>query len=390
MRIEACRYDTLEPVALEIQGGSIASVTPLSSANGNLPYIGPGFVDVQINGYGGQEFNDFDLTTEHVLRISRDQDVCGVTRYCPTTTTHSFELHAHVMRTIALACETIPEVASRVAGIHLEGPYISREDGPRGAHPLAYCRPPDWNEFSRWQEASGGRIRIITLSPEYDEAPQFIAKAAKSGVLVAIGHTAASSEQIKAAVDAGARFSTHLGNGAHGQIRRHPNYIWDQLADDRLWASLIVDGHHLPASVVQSFVRGKTPGRCLLVSDITGMAGMPVGRYDRPGLGAVEVLEDGRLVVAGQRQYLAGAALPMGVAIPNVMRMAGVSLKTALEMASVRPAELLGETPVRLESGAAADLILFKLDSAGDPPQPERFEILATLKVGELVFGSLA
>jgi hypothetical protein len=90
-----------------------------------------------------------------------------------------------------------------------------------------------------------------------------------------------------------------LGNGAHGTIRRHPNYIWDQLAEDRLWASLIIDGHHLPLAVVQSFVRAKSPSRCLLVSDITGMAGMPLGDYPNTSLGHVEVLDDGRLVVGG-------------------------------------------------------------------------------------------
>lgn len=389
MRIVGRRYDTLEPVALEIANGRIQSLTTLPAPSHALPFIAPGFVDVQINGYGGQEFNDLGLTIEHVRQISLSQDACGVTRYCPTNTTHGFELLAHSARTIAQACEQLPEVASRVAGIHLEGPYISREDGPRGAHPLEHCRPPDWDEFCRLQEAAGGRIVIVTMSPEYEGSADFIAKATASGVIIAIGHTAATSDQIKGAVDAGARFSTHLGNAAHGQIRRHPNYIWDQLAEDRLWASLIVDGHHLPASVVKSFVRGKTPERCLIVSDITGLAGMPVGRYDRPGLGSVEVLEDGRLVVAGQRQYLAGAALPIGVAIPNVMRMAGVDLKTAIEMTSIRPAELLRETPVRLEPGTAADLVLFELSPNVGLSSPQTLRVSATIKHGELVYGSL-
>lgn len=385
MQVVGRRYDTLEPVAIEIANGRLQSLAaPSSDANGRgakLPIVAPGFVDVQINGYGGREFNDFALSVEQVRQISRDQDACGVTRYCPTTITHSFELLSHATKMIAAACDELPEVASRVAGIHLEGPYISREDGPRGAHPLEHCRPPDWDEFCRLQEGARGRIIIVTMSPEYEGSADFIAKATASGVIIAIGHTAASSEQIKAAVDAGARFSTHLGNAAHGQIRRHPNYIWDQLAEDRLWASLIVDGHHLPASVVKSFVRGKTPQRCLIVSDILGLGGMPPGRYDKPGLGPIEVLEDGRLVVAGQRQYLAGAGLPIGVAIPNVMRMAGVDLATAIEMTSIRPAELLGETPVRLAAGANADLVLFEL---GD-----RLQVTATIKAGELVYGTL-
>src|SRR5206468_8402774 len=132
------------------------------------------------------------------------------------------------------------------------------------------------------------------------ESPSFIERAVASGVVVAIGHTKATGDQIRAAVDAGATLSTHLGNGAHPLIRRHPNYIWEQLAEDRLMASLIVDGHHLPPSVVKSMVRAKTPARCVLVSDITALGGMPPGRYSG-GLGDLEVLESGKLVLADQR-----------------------------------------------------------------------------------------
>jgi N-acetylglucosamine-6-phosphate deacetylase len=307
-----------------------------------------------------------------------------VTQHCPTLTTQGFEVFEHATRTIRRAMEELPAVARRVPGIHLEGPYISSEDGPRGAHPREHCRPPDWDEFQRLQEAAGGKIAIITLSPEYDNAPDFIVRAAASGVLVAIGHTAASPDQIAAAVDAGARMSTHLGNGAHGQLRRHPNYIWSQLADDRLTASLIADGHHLPPEVVKVFLRAKTPSRAVLVSDITGMAGMPPGRYET-SLGALEVLENGRLVVAGQRQYLAGAALPIAVGVANVMRFAGVDLKIAIEMASTAPASLIDCRCGALTPGAPADLVFFDLDrdSAG---RPQRLRVRKTVLQGETVF----
>ena len=201
-------------------------------------------------------------------------------------------------------------------------------------------------------------------------------------MLVAIGHTSASTDQIQAAVDAGATMSTHLGNGAHGQIRRHPNYIWDQLADDRLTASLIVDGHHLPAAVVKTFVRAKTIEKCVLVSDITGMAGMPPGLYENSSLGSVEVLEDGRLVVPGQRQLLAGASRPIGVGIATVMEYAEVGLADAVAMASQRPASLIGLEPGRLEAGATADLVLFHLAEG-------RLDVQATVLGGERVYGEL-
>lgn len=381
MQFLARRYDTGEPASICIADGKISLVA--SADDGVLPWVAPGFVDLQVNGYGGQEFNDFELTVEKVEAVSKAMDADGVTSYLPTATTHGFEMLANTMRTLADACEESPEVASRVPGFHLEGPYISKEDGPRGAHPLEHCRPPDWDEFQRLQEAARGGIRILTLSPEYDEAPGVIRQVADSGVLVAIGHTAATTEQIKAAVDAGARMSTHLGNGAHGQIRRHPNYIWDQLADDRLVASLIVDGHHLPPAVVKSFVRGKTPQRCVLVSDLVGMAGMPPGEYTNTSIGNIEILEDGRIVVAGQRQYMAGAGLPITHCVANIMRFTDVDLKTAIDMTSIRTAELIGETPGSLEVGAKADLVLFDLPEVGPA------KVRCTINAGDVVYGSL-
>ena len=150
-------------------------------------------------------------------------------------------------------------------------------------------------------------------------------------------------------------------------------------------ASLIVDGHHLPESVVKSFVRAKTTERCILVSDITGLGGMPPGRYTNASLGSVEVLENGRLVVADQRQYLAGAALPMTVAITKIMQYADIDLPTAITMASTRPAQLIGQEPVALTVGAKADLILFDLPNADE----DRIHIRATINDGEVVFGKL-
>ncbi len=384
MKITGRRYDTGELVSVSMESGQISSIDISQSSADSAPWISPGFVDVQINGYGGQEFNDFELNEEKVAKVTLAQDACGVTSYCPTATTHSFEMLSHSLATIAQACESNPDVDRRVPGLHLEGPYLSPEDGPRGAHPLEHIRPPDWNEFQRLQEAALGRICILTVSPEYEGSAEFIAKAVDSGVLVAIGHTAADSDQIKAAVDAGASMSTHLGNGAHGQLRRHPNYIWDQLADDRLVASLIVDGHHLPQSVVQSFVRAKTPDRCVLVSDIMGMGGLPPGRYET-SVGAIEILENGRLVVADQRQFLAGAGLPIAYGIANVMRFANVDLKTAIEMASVRPAGLLGHDDWKLQPGSPADLVLFDIPSNDADP----LHIRATVKAGNAVFGSV-
>lgn len=388
MHLFARRYDTRDAVRVDVEEGRIARIAPLP-ADGSpaqpLPWVAPGFVDLQVNGYGGQEFSSLELTPEKVAAIVRQHWAFGVTSLCPTLTTQSFDCLVHGLGAIDFACQSMPDIARSVPGIHLEGPYFSTEDGPRGAHPLAHCRRPNWDEFRHLQEAAGGRIRLLTMSPEFDEAPDFIARVAASGVLVAIGHTGASGSQIRAAVDAGARLSTHLGNGAHRMLRRHPNYLWDQLAEDRLMASLIVDGQHLPPEVVKTFVRAKTPQRCILVSDVSGLAGLPPGRHASSG-GDLEILADGRLVIAGQDQLLAGASRPIGVGVANVMHFAGVDLPTAVAMATAHPNLLLGQPAGTLRPGDAANLVLFDLPDAEVP----RLDVRATLVAGELVHGRLS
>ena len=392
MQLCGRRFDTGSPVRLEIADSRVSRVEPFEpeehqqgSSTEQLPWIAPGLLDIQINGFGGQEFSSLELTPEKVGEIVRRYDSFGVTGCLPTLTTESSEVLKHALRAIVAACDSSPEISRRVLGVHVEGPYITPEDGARGAHPLAHCRLPDWDEFQRLQEVAEGRIRLMTMSVEFDDSPAFVRRVVQSGVVVAIGHTSATSDQIRQAVDAGVRLSTHLGNGSHAQLHRLRNYIWTQLADDRLMASLIVDGHHLPAEVVKSFVRAKTPQRCILISDMSGQAGQPPGRYTS-GFCELELLPEGKLVVAGQREVLAGAALPIGPGIPNLMHFAGVDLSTAVRMAVDNPAQLLGVTPGGLEPGDPADLIQFDLLDHPDRAQPARFIVRSTMVGGELVF----
>ena len=363
--MELCgrRFDTGQPTRLEIADGRIARVQFVAECDTTAawPWIAPGLVDLQVNGYGGREFTSPSLTIEDVDAIAEAMLACGVTRFCPTVTTQAYAVQEHAMATIDAACRASPELARHLIGIHFEGPYISAQDGPRGAHPREHCRPPDWNEFQRLQAAAGGRIRLVTLSPEYAGAPEFIRRATDAGVLASIGHTAANGVQIRAAVDAGARLSTHLGNGSHGMLPRHPNYIWDQLAEDRLTATLIADGHHLPAEVVKSIIRAKTSERSILVSDLVAQAGLPPGRY-RGSLCEVDVLPTGRLVVAGQTQMLAGASAPLGEGVAGAVHFAGVSLAEAVRMAAHRPAELLGLSVSALMPGDSAELLAFDIE----------------------------
>src|SRR5262249_50530764 len=197
------------------------------------------------NGCRGIAFSSLTLTTEQVRKVVDECRRHGIAELLPTLVTNSYEALAHGFATLRGAIETDPVVAAAVPGFHLEGPYISSEDGPRGAHAREHVCDPDLDEFRRLQDSAGGRIRLLTLAPERPGALNLIELVIRYGVTVAIGHTAATVSQIRHAIAAGARLSTHLGNGSHAVLPRHDNYVWEQLAAAELWASHIPDGPHL-------------------------------------------------------------------------------------------------------------------------------------------------
>lgn len=384
MELVGRRYDTFEAVRIKINGDKITSIDllPDSEAAG-LPFIAPALFDLQINGYGGIWFNKPGLTADEVCQVLEKHYQYGITRLCPTLITSSFDDYVSGFTAIREACDQNSWVDQMVPGCHLEGPYISPIQGPRGAHPLDQVRPADWDEFCQLQELSGNRIRLVTLAPEVDNAIPFIKKAVASGVVVSIGHTAAEPEQITEAVDAGARLSTHLGNGAHGTLRRHPNYIWEQLGEPHLMASIITDGYHLPASVVRTIIKTKGVENTIITCDASGLAGSPPGIYEE-GSVKMEVLENGPIVIAGQRQLLAGSGVETDTCVTTAIDMAGITLQEAVDMAGVNPARLLGFEEIRLEVGARADLILFHYEGAGS-----RMNLQTTLSCGAVKYGTL-
>jgi N-acetylglucosamine-6-phosphate deacetylase len=345
--------------------------------------VAPGLIDIQINGYDGVDFNDSATGAEQIAAAARKLWRTGVTAFCPTIITESFDHISKCISNLVRAADESPEFARAMIGIHVEGPFISSEDGPRGAHPKRHTRAPDWNEFQRWQDAAGGRIRVVTLSPEWPGAIDFIERAAASGVIVAIGHTSATPAQIADAARAGARISTHLGNGSHAKIDRHPNYIWEQLANDDLWASFIVDGHHLPPSVVKCFLRSKGVAHSILVTDAIAAAGKPAGRH-RLGNVEVDVTPTRRVNLPGT-PYLAGSVLEMHEAIAKTVQYSDATLDDALRMASANPAELLGVGAEfgSIEIGRRADLILFRWDE-----ENSTLDVKATIVNGETVYSS--
>jgi N-acetylglucosamine-6-phosphate deacetylase len=362
MILHAKHYTTGRPLAITVEGGVITAVVP--SAESPRQWVAPAFFDPQINGCLGIAFNSPSLTPEQVRTVVDECRKHGIGALLPTLITASFDAFRHGFATLTKAIDSDAELAKRVPGFHLEGPYLSGDDGPRGAHPREHIRDPDWDEFRRLQDAAGGRIRMVTVAPERAGALAFIEKLAASGVVVAIGHTAATGPQIRDAVKAGARTSTHLGNGCHAVLPRHDNYVWEQLACDELWMSVITDGHHLPPAVVKCLVRAKGVHRTLITCDASSLAGMPPGQYREWGAD-LEVLPSGKVVVAGT-PFLAGSGHFTDVCVGNLVRFAGVSLAEAIDMATARPRQLLGLPVTTIEVGQPADLMVFDWEPGGD------------------------
>jgi N-acetylglucosamine-6-phosphate deacetylase len=382
--LTAKHYVTGEQWHLEIVSRQLRSlnITP-PTANATV-WIAPLLVDLQVNGLKGIDFLDPTINSEQIHQVAQLIQRDGVAIAFPTVTTQSESRIRTAVKQISDARQACQKTANIFAGIHLEGPYLSAEDGPRGAHPREHIRAPDWDEFCRFQEAANGDIRLLTLSPEYENASDFIDRVCRSGVRVSIGHTAATVDQIRGAVDAGATLSTHLGNGAHGTLPRHPNYLWEQLAEDRLTAMIIADGHHLPEDFLSCVARAKGAERLVAVSDITGMGGMPPGHYPNTSLGNVEVLASGKLVVAGQRQYLAGAARPLWAAIPHLLAATSLTLRETWNTVSRNPGRLAGHTPALIRHPQKLDAIVFSWDSAQAAQDPvDSFRILHVLRKGQ-------
>lgn len=371
---------TNEPVEIKVHEEYIQRVSPFKTKD-HLPYISPGFLDIQVNGYMGNDYSLEEFSTGQMSKIISHLNRSGTTQHVPTIITSPRERILRNLRMITQAIRESEDIAHAIAGIHLEGPFISPKDGPRGAHNAAYVRPPDLNEFEQWQEAAEGRISIVTLSPEWEGAIEFIKAISSTGVTAAIGHTSASPDLIRAAVEAGARLSTHLGNASHPMIPRLKNYIWEQLAEDRLMAGIICDGFHLPKSVVQVFTRTKGLDRLILVSDAAYLGGLNPGLYKWNDVD-VQVFDDGHLGLPGT-EALAGAAHLLDWDISRFMEFTGYALKETIPLCTQNPARFLRspDNYGRLEPGAPANLVLFDYE-----PGMDRLRVLKTIRCGKEVY----
>ncbi|TVR69565.1 MAG: N-acetylglucosamine-6-phosphate deacetylase [Spirochaetaceae bacterium] len=361
-----------EPVTVEIRQGRLHAIHPVGEplrAEEILQrriYVSPGFVDLQVNGLLGLDYTSPRLERAHVRGIVEKMATMGTTMHTATVITAPPEQIEHSIRTIQRARESDEVVKRAVPGFHLEGPFISPREGPRGAHPREYVREPSVAEYESWQEAAAGTIRIITVAPELPGAPSFIERVVRDGVVVSIGHTDATPEEIREAIQAGARMSTHLGNASSAMLPRLQNYIWEQLGADELVAGIIADGVHLPPAVLRVMARTKGAERLVLVSDIAPMTGMAPGEYDW-GRTRVEVHRDGHLSVAGT-PYLAGASVGQDRGIGVFRHASDWDLARTVDLCTGNPARILGLSgyPHRLEPGASADLTFFHYDFEKD------------------------
>lgn len=338
------RFDSSTAVEVRVSDGKIVSVETLDDGAGacdDLPVIAPGLFDIQVNGAVGVELSSAGLTEEGVVAVLDKMLRDGVFRCCPTLTTNAPETMISAAATIASALEKRPDLRPTVWGIHLEGPFISTAEGAVGAHPKRFCVPYSRELFDRIQEACGGLVKLVTLSPEYEGAGEFVRFLRSRGVVVAVGHTNATCAQIDEAVSAGATLSTHLSNATRHLLPKWENYFFGQLADDRLTASLIVDGFHISPQLVRAIIRTKGLDRVILISDQSPLSGFAPGRY-KTELCELEIQPNGKVTLAGDANLLACASFPVSHCVANVASIENLTLAQVYPSATTVPARLLG------------------------------------------------
>ena len=301
-----------------------------------------GLFDFQVNGFGGVDFQRDNLTSTefaHAVAALRQHGTSGI---FATLITDEIEALCRRFAALEKLCATVPSAGAAILGYHLEGPWLSPTPGYRGAHPAGPMRAPTFADYERLQAAAHGRLRLITLAPEWPGSAEFIAAVTQQGVHVSLGHTNASEAEIDAAIRAGARFCTHLGNGCPLELPRHDNIVQRLLARDELTACFIPDGIHLPKGVLKNFVRAKPTGRVLFTTDAMAGAGAPPGRYTI-GPHLITVGADGVARQPGEKNF-AGSTLTPDVGVRHIADWLNLTPEAAYHLWSTAPAAAFGIT----------------------------------------------
>ena len=340
--------------AVVIEHGRVADVLPRAQLGAGLRIeqladgmLAPGFVDVQVNGGGGVLLNDAP-TTEGVAKICNAHARFGTTSLLPTLITDTPEVTA---RAVAAVKQAMADGMPGCIGLHLEGPFLSPER--HGAHDAQLIRQMSDADVDAILAMAIDTL-LVTLSPER-VPPRIIRRLADAGVIVSLGHSNATYDQIMAAADAGARGITHIYNAMSPLTHRAPGVVGAALDSGALWCGLIADGHHVHPAAIGIALRAKRqPGRIFLVTDAMSTVGSDIQEFDLNGRrirrqDGVLVLEDGTL---------AGSDLDMMSAVRFLVQKMKLGLPEALRMAATYPAQFLGRADIgRIEKGARADLV---------------------------------
>ncbi|GAB4251518.1 MAG: hypothetical protein Kow00109_27240 [Acidobacteriota bacterium] len=305
-------------------------------------------LDLQVNGFAGVDFSSPALTLEQIGQVSLRLGERGVTGYLATVVTSPLEVYRRNLPLLARACrEGGP--GARLVGIHLEGPFLSPEDGARGAHDPCWIRPPDVALCEELAAAAGGYLRLVTLAPDQTGALHLIEHLAARGITVSLGHHLADAACLREAVAAGARACTHLGNGIPNLLPRHPNPIWDQLAEEQLMIMVIPDGQHLPRSFLWVVFRAAGLDRVIAVSDAAPPAGLPPGTYRL--WGQEVVLEPDGKLWNPRGNHLAGSSSDLPSCLRRLVEWKLVAEQQLARLASDNPRKLLGRASAAESDG---------------------------------------
>jgi N-acetylglucosamine-6-phosphate deacetylase len=350
--------DTISEISSGAQRDVPANITEIDFTK-EFPgaILAPGFVDIHM--HGGAGLDVMRASSADLPHLNKFLTKHGVTGYFPTTVAAPLDETCAALGRLADAIEAgrrpdagNGEAQARPLGIHLEGPFLSHKR--RGVHPPENLLEPTLAIFERLWQAARGHIRMMTIAPELPGALEVIAEAARRKVCVSIGHSDATVEAARAAVQAGARHATHTFNAMRPLDHRDPGLLAEILTNGQLTADIIADGIHLAPEIIQLFLQAKGKDNSVLITDATAATGMPDGNYQ---LGPIQVdVKDGRCTMDGK---LAGSVLTMDRAIRNITQFAGWSLQDAVRAATLNPARAVGLAQHGvLAPGAAANIIL--------------------------------
>lgn len=297
--------------------------------------------DLQVNGYAGADFCAVDLALADCRRACDALAADGVDGILATVITDSVERLCDKLARLVAHREADPVVREMIRGFHVEGPFISPEAGYVGAHPAEHVKPANVADVQRLLDAGGGLVRLVTLAPEHDDGFATTRFLTDRGVTVSAGHSNASLDALRGAIDAGLSMVTHLGNGCPTTLPRHDSIIQRALAlADRLWICFIPDGAHVPFFALRNYLAVAGVERSIMVTDAIAAATLGPGRYQLSGL-AVEVDRQGVARRPGS-ENLAGSTVTMPQVCDNLVRELGLGTADVARLVDKNPRRAIG------------------------------------------------